>query len=117
VARVNKLFRETLLASSAKTVWIRALERAGAPKCPSDWKEPRWARLLFRTSCEVCISSLPRKGYVHFSFRIQGLWSEKHPKSRFLAETPCLYDLQEGKVSQFYFLLFPLLTLLTRNTS
>jgi hypothetical protein len=48
-----------------------------------------------------------------YSFFIQGLWSEKHPKSRLLAETPCLYDLQEGKVSQFSFLLsfFSLATL------
>ncbi|KAF9472579.1 hypothetical protein BDN70DRAFT_886846 [Pholiota conissans] len=54
VSRTNKLFRETLLSSGAKTVWKYALKGKGVPECPSDLIEPRWTSLLFGTRCESC---------------------------------------------------------------
>ncbi|KAF8176932.1 hypothetical protein BJ912DRAFT_986423 [Pholiota molesta] len=80
VSHSNKLFRETLLASSARTVWKRALEGVGAPECPSDFLESRWARLLFGTSCEV------------------GLWGENIQEVDFFIRRRAV-RLAEGEVS------------------
>ncbi|KAJ2935038.1 hypothetical protein H1R20_g2021, partial [Candolleomyces eurysporus] len=54
LSRTNKLFRKTLLASNATTVWKAAREECNAPEPPRDFTEPRWAALLFLTSCWSC---------------------------------------------------------------
>ncbi|KAF8953642.1 hypothetical protein BDZ97DRAFT_2082542 [Flammula alnicola] len=54
VSRTNKLFRETLMSRGATTVWKAARERLGAPDCPSDLNEVRWAILLFGNTCQNC---------------------------------------------------------------
>jgi hypothetical protein len=53
LSRTNKLFRETLLASNATTVWKGSREEYDAPEPPRDFTEPQWAALLFLTSCRV----------------------------------------------------------------
>ncbi|RXW18806.1 hypothetical protein EST38_g7059 [Candolleomyces aberdarensis] len=54
LSRTNKMFRKTLLASNATTVWKAAREECNAPEPPRDYNEPRWAALLFLTSCWSC---------------------------------------------------------------
>ncbi|KAJ2935041.1 hypothetical protein H1R20_g2025, partial [Candolleomyces eurysporus] len=54
LSRINKLFRETLLARNTKTVWKTARERFHAPKPPRGFTEVRWAALLFDTTCQSC---------------------------------------------------------------
>ncbi|KAJ2935037.1 hypothetical protein H1R20_g2020, partial [Candolleomyces eurysporus] len=54
LSRTNKLFRKTLLASTATTVWKAAREECNAPEPPRDFTEPRWAALLFLNSCWSC---------------------------------------------------------------
>ncbi|KDR69735.1 hypothetical protein GALMADRAFT_255521 [Galerina marginata CBS 339.88] len=54
VSRTNKLFRETLRAKGAITIWKAARERSGIPEPPTWMSESAWAGLLFGTSCQNC---------------------------------------------------------------
>lgn len=58
LSRTNQAFRETLRSPSARGVWRAAMDRDEAPPCPEDWTGPRWAALLYDTSCQVCVVSL-----------------------------------------------------------
>ncbi|KAF9472018.1 hypothetical protein BDN70DRAFT_887472 [Pholiota conissans] len=70
VSRTNKLFRETLLSSGARTVWKCALKGQGVPECPSDLIEPRWTSLLFGTRCESCGAKNIQKVDFHLRRRV-----------------------------------------------
>jgi len=54
LSRTSRVFRLTLSPSTARSVWRAALDKDGAPDCPSDWTEPRWAALLYDHHCQVC---------------------------------------------------------------
>ncbi|TFK27808.1 hypothetical protein FA15DRAFT_753997 [Coprinopsis marcescibilis] len=54
VSRTSKLFSQTLLSPSARTVWEASRERFGAPEPLSTFSEPRWASLLFDAWRQAC---------------------------------------------------------------
>ncbi|RXW18805.1 hypothetical protein EST38_g7058 [Candolleomyces aberdarensis] len=54
LSRTNKLFRKTLLASTAITVWKAAREECNAPEPSRGFTEPQWSALLFLTFCWSC---------------------------------------------------------------
>ncbi|KAJ3521395.1 hypothetical protein NMY22_g12338 [Coprinellus aureogranulatus] len=55
VSQTNKTFHKTLLAPSAKSVWISAREHGStAPEPPDGFSEARWAGLLFKNVCQAC---------------------------------------------------------------
>lgn len=58
MAKINKLFRRTLLSSQATTVWKSSRERVGGPACPGDYNEVEWALLLFGIVCQVSVNIL-----------------------------------------------------------
>ena len=53
MARTNQALRATLSSPTAGGVWRSAMNRDGAPACPSDWREPRWVALLYGSACQV----------------------------------------------------------------
>ncbi|GBE85174.1 hypothetical protein SCP_0703600 [Sparassis crispa] len=70
LARTSKAFRDTLMTRKAITVWKHAwvYNSDGAPACPPDMSEPRWANLLFGgTKCQECGASSIQK--IDFALR------------------------------------------------
>ncbi|KAF9553640.1 hypothetical protein CPC08DRAFT_822184 [Agrocybe pediades] len=55
LARTSKIFKQTLLASDAVTVWMTARKRLGGPDCPPYMTEPAWTALIFgKPECIHC---------------------------------------------------------------
>ncbi|KAF4620383.1 hypothetical protein D9613_001206 [Agrocybe pediades] len=55
LARTSKIFKQTLLASDAVTVWMAARKRLGGPDCPPYMTEPAWTALIFgKPECIHC---------------------------------------------------------------
>ncbi|KAI0308574.1 hypothetical protein OF83DRAFT_1073266, partial [Amylostereum chailletii] len=55
LSRVNKAIHQILHSEGeCRTVWLRCLQREGAPAAPEGMTEPAWANLLFGGYCSVC---------------------------------------------------------------
>ncbi|KAF9479910.1 hypothetical protein BDN70DRAFT_878205 [Pholiota conissans] len=90
MAKVNKLFRKTLLSPQATTVWKSSRERSGGPRCPSDINELDWAILLFGDACQSCGTPRIRKVDFHLRCRVCARCKRRNvlAKSRFKIRFP-----------------------------
>ncbi|KAF9472019.1 hypothetical protein BDN70DRAFT_998375 [Pholiota conissans] len=80
VSRTNKLFHDTLYSRGARMVWKEALRGHGVPACPRDLIEPRFANLLFGTTCEEC--GRPNVPKVDFYLRRLGGYAQGHSSNQ-----------------------------------
>ncbi|KAF9472519.1 hypothetical protein BDN70DRAFT_886930 [Pholiota conissans] len=90
MAKINKLFRRTLLSPQATTVWKSSRERLGGPRCPSDLNELDWAILLFGDACQSCGTPHIRKVDFHLRRRVCARCKKRNvlAKSRFKLRFP-----------------------------
>jgi hypothetical protein len=51
IARTSKELRAMVFSQRHADLWKNAREEAGVPRPPEGFSEPRWASLLFDTSC------------------------------------------------------------------